>query len=254
MLSRLGGTTTTRLASMAKVTISKAYFGSKAPGRDPLALIRDECHKRKLCDEYGFRRPGVHWVFSVAVTPDDPSQPPNLRTVGVQRVSPDGIDFVMKKGGGTCDSLAAGRPIAILHLQGRYMPGETAEQWRGEGYCERLPLDGLKDLLPHYTIASMVSSKRIEKENSDIEKTPVGERLTMENKSHATEIIQKTRLELENGDITNEEIDAAIRAFRFHPKRLECMIGGPDSILWERWEWSKDDAGQWKVATPLLSH
>ena len=33
----------------------------------------------------------------------------------------------------------------------------------------------------------------------------------MENKSHATEIIQKTRLELENGDITNEEIDAAIR-------------------------------------------
>lgn len=154
----------------------------------------------------------------------------------------------MKKGSGTCDSLAAGRPIAILHLQGRYMPGETAEQWRGEGSCERLPLDDFMNLLPHYTIASMVSSKRIEKENEEMNRAKLGvsrhchcrrhgmkriteerrishtcgccfcffvlwwqDRLTMENKSHATEIMQKTRLELENGDITSEEIDSAIR-------------------------------------------
>ena len=97
-----------------------------------------------------------------------------MRTVGVQRVSPDGIDFVMKKGSGTCDSLAAGRPIAILHLQGRYMPGETAEQWRGEGSCERLPLDDFMNLLPHYTIAAMVSSKRIEKENEEMNRAKLG--------------------------------------------------------------------------------
>lgn len=48
------------------------------------------------------------------------------------------------------------------------MPGESAEQWRGEGYCERIPLDDLIDLLPHYTIASMVSSKRIEREKPEI--------------------------------------------------------------------------------------
>jgi len=232
--------------------VSKAYFTAKPPAKDPLALIRDECHRRKLCDEYGFRRPGVHWVFSVAVTPDDLSQPPNLRTVGVQRVSEEGIDFVMKKGSGTCDSLASGRPLAILHLQGRYLPGETAEQWRGEGHCERLPLNDLMDLLPHYTVASMVSSKRIEKEKDGILS---GDRPMMENKSHATEIMQKTRLELENGDISDQEIDDAIRAFRFHPSRLECTIGGPDSILWDRWEWLKDESsGQWKDGTPLLSH
>jgi hypothetical protein len=161
----------------------------------------------------------------------------------VQRVSPEGIDFVMKKGSGTCDSLADGRPLAILHLQGRYMPGETAEQWRGEGICERLPLDDLMDLLPHYTVASMVSSKRIEKEkgiilsgvrkyffitrgcsiicedyicgslkpNESILLFNVQDRPVMENKSHATEIMQKTRLELENGDIGDAEIDDAIR-------------------------------------------
>jgi hypothetical protein len=91
-----------------------------------------------------------------------------LRTIGVQRISPKGIDFVMKKGSGTCDAMAGGRPVAILHLQGRYMPGEQAEQWRGEGYCERIPLDELIELLPHFTITSMVSSKRIEKENPEI--------------------------------------------------------------------------------------
>jgi hypothetical protein len=70
----------------------------------------------------------------------------------------------MKKGSGTCDALADGRPVSVLHLQGRYVPGETAEQWRGEGYCERLPLHDLLERLPHYTITSMVGSKRIEKE------------------------------------------------------------------------------------------
>ena len=74
----------------------------------------------------------------------------------------------MKKGSGTCDSLAAGRPLSILHLQGRYMPGETAEQWRGEGYCERMVLtEEMLDKLPSYTITGMVASKRLELEKGN---------------------------------------------------------------------------------------
>jgi hypothetical protein len=41
------------------------------PGTNPLDMIRKECSNRHLCDEHGVRRPGVHWVFSLAVTPDD---------------------------------------------------------------------------------------------------------------------------------------------------------------------------------------
>lgn len=46
------------------------------------------------------------------------------------------------------------------------------------------------------------------------------DRLAMESKSHTTEIMQKTRIELENGDISTEEIDESIRVrslldFRF---------------------------------------
>jgi hypothetical protein len=48
------------------------------------------------------------------------------------------------------------------------MPGETAEQWRGEGYCERMVLTKeMLDKLPSYTITSMVASKRLELEKGD---------------------------------------------------------------------------------------
>ena len=63
--------------------------------------------------------------------------------------------------------MALGNPVSILHLQGRYLPGESAEQWRGEGVCERMPLEGLLDRLPHYTVTSMVASKRIELEKGN---------------------------------------------------------------------------------------
>jgi hypothetical protein len=43
----------------------------KAPGSDPLDILKKECISRCLCDEEGYRIPGKHWVFSVAVAPED---------------------------------------------------------------------------------------------------------------------------------------------------------------------------------------
>ena len=86
----------------------------------------------------------------------------------MQRVSEDGIDFVMKQGCGTSNFLASGKPLSILHLQGRYMPGETVEQWRGEGVCETRPLGEILDHLPNYTVVAMLSSKLIEREKGDL--------------------------------------------------------------------------------------
>lgn len=51
-----------RIRTFAKLT---------APGADPLAVLRNTCLNRSLCDEGGFRVPGVHWVFSVAVGSGD---------------------------------------------------------------------------------------------------------------------------------------------------------------------------------------
>jgi hypothetical protein len=48
----------------------------------------------------------------------------------------------------------------------------------------------------------------------------------MENKSHMIEIMQKTRIELENGDITDEEKDEAIRV-----RMLQYELGSEQSIV-----------------------
>jgi hypothetical protein len=142
----------------------------------------------------------------------------------------------MKRGGKAAEAIANGHaPIAVLHSQGKYLPGERAEQWRGEGHCVELPLSRVLDVIPHFTITSMVGSKRLEfecKENPDILHGSVSdERNVMLNKSHSTEVMQKARIELENGDVSQEELEGCIRAFRFQPDRLECMIGGPESVM-----------------------
>ena len=173
------------------------------------------------------------------------TQAPSLRTVGIERVSSAGIDFVMKRNHKTAELLVKGHPISFLHTQGKHLPGERAEQWRGEGNCVALELSDVLDLIPHFTLTSMVASRRLKLEQEqdalqEMSKDVSAERLALLNKSHFVEIIQRTRIELENGDISLEELDQSIRAFRLQPDRVECMLGGPDTIMWDRWEWLRE--------------
>jgi hypothetical protein len=66
-------TTATKNSASSSVVV-RSLATTKSPGANPLEVILNQCARRHLCDENGFRRPGVHWVFSIAVTPDDVSQ------------------------------------------------------------------------------------------------------------------------------------------------------------------------------------
>jgi len=67
---------------LASVSVSSRSFAKlTAPGPDPLEVLRETCLSKSLCDEGGFRVPGVHWVFSVAVNSESPDD-----------VSADGLD------------------------------------------------------------------------------------------------------------------------------------------------------------------
>ena len=144
-----------------------------------------------------------------------------------------------------------GKPIAFLYTKGKLLPGEKAEQWRGEGHCEAIPIEDVYHLIPHFTITSIVGSVRVALENANMEKAAKdnGHRPAMISKSHFTEIMQKTRMELEKNEISMDELDRCIRAFRLQPDRVECMLGGPDSVMWERWEWKRDAAGDCPVGS-----
>ena len=170
----------------------------------------------------------------------------------------------MKQGSGTAQSVASGTPVALLHQQGKYLPGEQAEQWRGEGICRTIDLGDVLDLIPHFTVTSMVASSRIAAEHQSDAAESVSEgRLAIQSKSHLTEVMQKTRIELENGDVSMSELKSCIAAFRFRPHRMECMLGGPDTVMWDRWEWLHDpaeagtassDAIPWTESKHLVPH
>ena len=83
------------------------------------------------------------------------------------------------------------------------------------------------------------------------------ERSVIDSNSHLTEVIQQVRQE----KLDKSELSASIKAFRFSPDRIERMNGGPDSILWERWEWTRTEQGDcpegtivWNDPKMLLAH
>ena len=107
----------------------------------------------------------------------------------------------------------------------------------------------------------MIGSTRLEKEllSDSQQLMSTHHRAHIGTKSHITEIMQRTRTQLENGNVSAGELDECVRAFRFEPDRLECMYGGPDTIMWDRWEWHRDKsapsgASLWKDANNLVPH
>lgn len=187
--------------------------------------------------------------------------------MGIERVTPEGIDFVVKRGSIVCNAISKGQALSFLHTQGNFLPGQAAEQWRGEGLGLVLPLTEVLSEVPHFVITSMVGSQRIARESTngwpvDSDDAPTAPRSSVANRSHLTEVMQKTRLELENGEVTIEELNECIRAIRFQPDRIECMWASPDSsVLWDRWEWERDQTADcpegmiaWQMARNLVPH
>jgi len=238
-------------------SITTRNFATHPPTGHPLEILRKSAAQQMLCDSDGVRRPNVHWVFQLAVAQPF-TAPPSLKTVNFQRVSSLGLDFIMKSPDGdypsTVSVLRERPPVSILYTSGNYMPGEKAEQWRGEGRVEEIKLKDIISIVPHYSIVGIVASKRASDQMHKIEGVitqPSSEpietevhRTRIEKHTKFIELVQKTRMELENGNVSPEEIEATITAFRFVPDRMERMVGGPDMVIWDRWEWLLQEDAQ----------
>lgn len=88
----------------------------------------------------------------------------------------------------------------------------------------------LLDVLPSHTVTGMVAAQRLKAEQEPSPEAPDAERSHVDDKSHWTEVVQTVRLELENGKISSEELQASVCALRFRPERLEYMSGGPGTL------------------------
>jgi len=257
-------------------------FSKKSPGNDPLELLKQSSVKRDYCDEDGYRNKHQHWIFGIATSGDSLESAPTLRTLDFQRVTSSGIDFIRKRGKGAAGLASSGKSSTLLCSFGKYRPGETVEQWLAEGQCEQINLleeDGsgrnLLSVIPSRSIVEIVASMVVkEEEGKGLEEVRVEiwmyvfltynnaspfsitsrlalkEREPMERHSHYMEVVQRTRQQLEKGDLTKEEIEKGIMAVRFVPYHMERLVGGPDQVMWERWQWDRD-AGACPEGTPL---
>mmetsp|Transcript_1105 Transcript_1105/g.2335 ORF Transcript_1105/g.2335 Transcript_1105/m.2335 type:complete len:253 (-) Transcript_1105:459-1217(-) len=189
-------------------------FSKKSPGNDPLELLKQSSVKRDYCDEDGYRNKHQHWIFGIATSGDSLESAPTLRTLDFQRVTSSGIDFIRKRGKGAAGLASSGKSSTLLCSFGKYRPGETVEQWLAEGQCEQINLleeDGsgrnLLSVIPSRSIVEIVASMVVkEEEGKGLEE----EREPMEKHSHYMEVVQRTRQQLEKGDLTKEEIEKGI--------------------------------------------
>jgi len=203
-----------------------------------------------------------HPTYSFAALASSHTQAPNLRTANIQRISSGGVGFVTKRAESASCPYANSNPVSFLYTVGKYKPGETVEQWRAEGSCEPMELGSILDRVPRYSIAETVATVRLIAErsagqegNGDGSAAVSDRRTSMGNQSHFTELVQKTRVDLENGRIADEELEACLGAWTFEPRRMERMQGGPDAIMWDRWEWLRSaDGKNWAEANHILPY
>lgn len=250
-----------RLTKALTKLVQKRFFSGSISS--PLQLLRNSSAKLSLCDHVtGFRTPDKHWVFAVAVSVA-PDKAPVLRTMNIQRVTDDGIDFITKKGFAS-KNFASENPVSIMHTSGEYTPGEVVQQWRAEGVCEALDLSEIIQQASDYTVSGIIASTRVTEDNKqDESKEAIDDKLTdisegrnpLRETSQFTDIIQSTRNELEAGSLPIEELKQSIEAFRFCPSRVELMVGGPDQLMWNRWEWQRSEGdSQWSEPKHILPH
>jgi hypothetical protein len=237
------------MSGNAAVCYAVRTFAS-APKENPLSLVKKTSKNRRLCDENGVRLPRVQWVFQLAVAQPH-TNPPSLKTVNFQRITNRGLDFIMKRPDGsgaptTANVLTTNPPVSMLYTSGHFTPGDTEEQWRGEGKVEEIPIKDLVSVVPTYSLVGILASKRAQDELHKVEDIVSSSPLDLETEVHRTriekhskfiELVQKTRADLENGNVSPDELEDSIMAFRLVPERLERMVGGPDHLVMDRWEW-----------------
>ena len=132
------------------------------------------------------------------------------------------------------------------------MEGEHAEQWRGEGRCEELPLYEILGVVPLSTLTNIVACKRIQDEkerqgvSSSIRKRtfwyprvkfddthtifsrivpPQKDRVSMESASHLTDLVQQARLQLDIETLTEHDLaDSVMVSLGLIEDGFSCIV------------------------------
>ena len=214
--------------------------------RCPLTEMRYRAAQLSRCNAAGFRLPGAPWAFQLArssMQEEEGFAAPMLKTVGFQRVSELGVDFLVRRspdsgGGNATVTTFVG---AFCYVEGAYPPveGAVCEQWRGEGVAEEIPVSAIRATAPLPSFAQILACSARGDEGGG--EGGGGQRPTLGDRTAFVDEVRALKAQLAAGGVPDNEIEGAVQAFRLRPSRMELLRSGPD--IWERFEWQSQASG-----------
>ena len=201
-----------------------------------------------IADDNGCRLTGAPWAFSLAeISQVGGIQKPTVRTIGFQRISEKGIDWLTprKKNQQQNDN---DDEVALSYTMGIYPPpsGQTCEQWRAEGKPYEISISEVLETAPIGSFAQILAVGRVKKNKNINNKN----RMILDDKTMFMEQVEQIKKELQAGTIDMEEMESSVRVVRLKPDRMELMISGP---IWERFEWTRD-GDKWTPKVQLMPY
>mmetsp|Transcript_25596 Transcript_25596/g.70656 ORF Transcript_25596/g.70656 Transcript_25596/m.70656 type:complete len:241 (+) Transcript_25596:84-806(+) len=226
---------------------SRAFNGLKpfktdlnAIESNPLLELQKSCIQRGIADVEGYRLNGAPWAFTLGEV-DATTSRPSVRTIGFQRVSEAGLDWLTRRKSSLVDEA-----VAICYTAGVYPPpaGESCEQWRAEGQLAEIPIVEALKTAPRGSLAQILAVGRIS-EGRD-------ERLAMYDRERFLMESAKAKEQLQSADVEIRELEASVRFVRLMPDRMELLVSGN---IWERFEWTRNhDNASWSAKQQLLPY
>ncbi|KAL7574467.1 hypothetical protein ACA910_015835 [Epithemia clementina (nom. ined.)] len=281
---------------------------------NPLLELQKASMARGIADEHGRRLSGAPWAFALAelvvsAPPSSPSttshdtepqgnldadarqqqqhqhQPPHpwtpsVRTIGFQRISEHGLDWLVKRRRrrdpaptATATTKVLLPPVALCYTHGMYPPAHAGddgcEQWRAEGQPMELPV--VAELF-HTAPRQSLAVQRLEQELIIMEqqqhqqqqqqpeleqhldlpetrqaygshRTHHRRRFVLTDRDAFLAQVAQVTQELEQGRVALEELASAVQVLRLRPDRMELLAHNAKDGIWERWEWTRQQRG-----------
>ena len=214
----------------------------------PLAELVRRAANLSRCDAAGARLPGAPWAFQLAYNNSSTSPCPTIKTVGFQRVTAKGIEFLVRRRS-DAPALASGRfPASLCYYEGEYPPttGGVCSQWRAEGTAVEVDLRGVLDTAPLSSFAQIIACGDSGCSDSTGTSSPASDdgadadtvqriRLASTSVEPFVADVRMLKKSLEHGELPDAKVRAAVQVFRLEPTRMELLHAGAE--IWERFEW-----------------
>lgn len=245
---------------------------------NPLVELQKACIARGIADAQGYRITGAPWAFSLAQVKYGI---PSVRTIGFQRISEHGLDWLTARRKDETTSPAGNNQnnnnnnspdtftsattttsqvVAISYTHGIYppSPGESCEQWRAEGVPFELPVAQALATAPRASLAQILAvhqcRKLVRDEHAAIsnDSTAFSKRTKLDDRPFFLAQVQRAREQLDKDQVDIEELQSAIQFVRLVPNRMELLANGE---IWERFEWKRNlENGEWSERVQLMPY